>query len=122
MHIIYGCSPRFLWTWPNARVSVMGGEQAANVLTQITRDARHKKGLAWSKAEEEAFRRPLLEQYERESHALYASARLWDDGIIIEPGETRTLLARALSLHCTIDGDDRRDSGGDWGKFGVFRM
>ena len=81
-------SPRFLWMWPNARISVMGGEQAANVLAQVKRDALEKSGKQWSKKEEDAFKAPILEQYARQSSAYYASARLWDDGII-DPRDTR---------------------------------
>ncbi len=106
-------SPRFLWMWPNARISVMGGEQAAAVLATVRRDGIEAKGGRWSKAEEEAFRRPILEQYERQGHPYYATARLWDDGIIA-PEDTRRVLALALSaaLNAPIEAT----------RFGVFRM
>jgi len=83
-------SPRFLWTWPNARISVMGGEQAASVLATVADpDGR------WSEAESEAFKRPLRDQYERQGHPYYATARLWDDGVI-DPADTRRVLGLAL--------------------------
>jgi 3-methylcrotonyl-CoA carboxylase beta subunit len=105
--------PRFLWLWPNARISVMGGEQAASVLAQIRGDARTAQGEKWTPAEEEAFKAPIRAQYETQGHPYYASARLWDDGII-DPAETRTVLALAISasLNAPIDP----------GRFGVFRM
>jgi 3-methylcrotonyl-CoA carboxylase beta subunit len=105
--------PRFLWMWPNARISVMGGEQAASVLAQIRRDAREARGEAWSAAEEEAFKAPIREQYERQGHPYYASARLWDDGVI-DPLETRMVLALALSASRNAPVTPTR--------FGVFRM
>ncbi|HZR69647.1 MAG TPA: carboxyl transferase domain-containing protein [Burkholderiales bacterium] len=106
-------SPRFLWMWPNARISVMGGEQAAAVLATVRRDGIEAKGGRWSKAEEEAFRRPILEQYERQGHPYYATARLWDDGVIA-PEDTRRVLGLALSaaLNAPIEAT----------RFGVFRM
>jgi 3-methylcrotonyl-CoA carboxylase beta subunit len=82
-------SPRFLWSWPNSRISVMGGEQAAGVLGQITRDAKEKRGEKWSAEEQAAFQKPIQETYEAQGHPYYASARLWDDGII-DPKDTRT--------------------------------
>ncbi len=105
--------PRFLWMWPNARISVMGGEQAANVLATIRRDALEKKGGRWSSEDEEAFKAPIREQYERQGHPYYASARLWDDGVIA-PADTRRVLALGLSaaLNAPIDAT----------RFGVFRM
>ncbi len=105
--------PRFLWLWPNARISVMGGEQAASVLAQIRGDARTAQGEKWTPAEEEAFKAPIRAQYETQGHPYYASARLWDDGII-DPAETRTVLALAISasLNAPIEP----------GRFGVFRM
>jgi 3-methylcrotonyl-CoA carboxylase beta subunit len=106
-------SPRFLWMWPNARISVMGGEQAASVLATVRRDGIEAKGGAWSKAEEEAFRRPILEQYERQGHPYYATARLWDDGIIA-PEDTRRVLGLALSAALNAPIEPTR--------FGVFRM
>jgi 3-methylcrotonyl-CoA carboxylase beta subunit len=89
-------SPRFLWMWPNARISVMGGEQAATVLALVKREGIERKGGSWSSEEEAAFRAPVLEKYEREGHPLYSSARLWDDGII-DPAESREVLALSLS-------------------------
>ena len=106
-------SPRFLWTWPNARISVMGGEQAAGVLAQVRRDALEKSGKEWTSKEEDAFKAPILEQYARQSNAYYATARLWDDGII-DPRETRHTLALGLSA-CL--GAPVRPT-----RFGVFRM
>ncbi len=84
--------PRFLWMWPNARISVMGGEQAASVLAQIRRDAREARGETWGAAEEEEFKAPIRAQYETQGHPYYASARLWDDGVI-DPADTRMVLA-----------------------------
>jgi 3-methylcrotonyl-CoA carboxylase beta subunit len=89
-------APRFLWMWPNARISVMGGEQAATVLATVRRDAIEAKGGTWSADEEEAFRAPIRAQYEREGHPYFASARLWDDGIL-DPADTRRVLALAIS-------------------------
>jgi 3-methylcrotonyl-CoA carboxylase beta subunit len=89
-------SPRFLWMWPNARISVMGGEQAASVLALVKRDAIERAGGAWSAAEEAAFRAPILEKYEREGQPLHSSARLWDDGII-DPAQTREVVALSFS-------------------------
>jgi 3-methylcrotonyl-CoA carboxylase beta subunit len=105
--------PRFLWMWPNARISVMGGEQAATVLATIRRDAIDAKGGTWSAEEEAAFKAPLRAQYEREGHPYYASARLWDDGVI-DPADTRKVLGLALSaaLNKPIEATH----------FGVFRM
>jgi 3-methylcrotonyl-CoA carboxylase beta subunit len=88
--------PRFLWMWPNARISVMGGEQAATVLALVKREGIERKGGTWSAEEEAEFRAPILEQYEREGHPLYSSARLWDDGII-DPAKSREVLALSLS-------------------------
>jgi 3-methylcrotonyl-CoA carboxylase beta subunit len=106
-------SPRFLWTWPNARISVMGGDQAANVLAQVKREALEKTGKEWSKKEEDAFKAPVIEQYARQSSAYYATARLWDDGII-DPKETRRVLARGLAVSLNAPIEPTR--------FGVFRM
>ena len=106
-------SPRFLWMWPNARISVMGGEQAATVLALVKRDGIERKGGTWSAEEEAEFRAPILEKYEREGHPLYSSARLWDDGII-DPAKTREVLA--LSLSAALNAEIRDT------KFGVFRM
>ncbi|MFW2586854.1 carboxyl transferase domain-containing protein [Sagittula sp. SSi028] len=105
--------PRFLWTWPNSRISVMGGPQAAGVLATVKRDAIERAGGTWSDTEEADFKRPTLEMFERQSHPLYATARLWDDGII-DPRKSRDVLALSLmaALNAPI-GDTR---------FGVFRM
>ncbi len=105
--------PRFLWTWPNSRISVMGGEQAAGVLATVRRDAIERKGETWSAEEEAAFKRPTVEAFERQSHPLYASARLWDDGII-DPRRTRDVLALSLSACLNAPIPETR--------FGVFRM
>ena len=106
-------SPRFLWTWPNARISVMGGEQAAGVLATVRRDGIERRGGTWTDEEEAAFRRPVVEQFEREGHPLYASARLWDDGIV-PPARTREVLALSLSAALNAPIEETR--------FGVFRM
>jgi acetyl-CoA carboxylase carboxyltransferase component len=107
-------NPRFLWMWPNARISVMGGEQAANVLLTIKQDQLAREGRALlDEAESDAFRRPILEKYEREGHPYYSSARLWDDGIL-DLIDTRAALALALSVALNAP----RVEGG----FGVFRM
>jgi 3-methylcrotonyl-CoA carboxylase beta subunit len=105
--------PRFLWMWPNARISVMGGEQAANVLAQVRRENRQRGGQAWAETEEATFKQRILKQYEEQGHPFYASARLWDDGVI-DPAETRTVLALSLSaaLNAPVEATD----------FGVFRM
>ena len=88
-------APRFLWTWPNSRISVMGGEQAANVLATVRRDAIEGKGGTWSSDEEAAFKAPIREQYETQGNPYYATARLWDDGVI-DPVDTRMCLALGL--------------------------
>jgi 3-methylcrotonyl-CoA carboxylase beta subunit len=106
-------NPRFLWMWPNARISVMGGEQAATVLATVRRDAIEAKGGVWSAEQEEAFRSPVREQYEREGHPYFASARLWDDGII-DPADTRRILGLAISASLNRPIEPT--------KFGVFRM
>ena len=106
-------SPRFLWMWPNARISVMGGEQAATVLALVKREGIERKGGSWSAEEEAAFRAPILEKYEREGHPLYSSARLWDDGII-DPRRTREVLALSLSAALNAPIEET--------KVGVFRM
>jgi 3-methylcrotonyl-CoA carboxylase beta subunit len=105
--------PRFLWMWPNARISVMGGEQAASVLATVRRDGMAARGQDWPVADEEAFKAPIREQYETQGHPYYASARLWDDGII-DPAETRMVLGLSISaaLNAPIEPT----------KFGVFRM
>jgi 3-methylcrotonyl-CoA carboxylase beta subunit len=105
--------PRFLWTWPNARISVMGGEQAANVLAQVKRDALAKSGNTWSAEEEEAYKAPIIEQYAQQSSAYYATARLWDDGII-DPKLTRATLALGLGIASEAPVDRTA--------FGIFRM
>jgi len=105
--------PRFLFTWPNARISVMGGEQAASVLATVKRDNIEAGGGQWPEAEEEAFKAPIREQYETEGNPYYATARLWDDGIIA-PGETRRVLALAFSAALNAPVPET--------KFGVFRM
>ncbi len=90
-------SPRFLWMWPNARISVMGGEQAASVLSTVRSDQLDSAGNAWSAEDEEAFKAPIREQYERQGNPYYSTARLWDDGVI-DPADTRTVLGLALSV------------------------
>ena len=106
-------SPRFLWMWPNARISVMGGEQAASVLATVKRDGIEGRGGQWSAEEEAAFKTPIRDQYEVQGHPYYASARLWDDGVI-DPADTRRVLALALaaSRHKQVPPP----------KFGVYRM
>ena len=89
-------SPRFLWMWPNARVSVMGGDQAAAVLATVRRDQIEARGESWPAEAEEAFRAPVREQYERQGSPYYSTARLWDDGVI-DPADTRRVLGLALS-------------------------
>ncbi len=106
-------APRFLWTWPNARISIMGGEQAASVLATIRRDAIEARGETWSAADEEEFRQPIRAQYEEQGHPYYATARLWDDGII-DPAQSRRVLA--LSLGIALNAPARPT------RFGVFRM
>jgi len=106
-------SPRFLWTWPNASVGVMGGEQAAGVLATVKRDAIERTGGTWSQEEETEFKRPTLEMFARQSHPLYGSARLWDDGII-DPAKSRDVLALSLSAALNAPIEETR--------FGVFRM
>jgi len=106
-------SPRFLWMWPNARISVMGGEQAASVLATVRRDGIEAKGGAWSADEEAAFKKPILDQFEKQAHPYYSSARLWDDGVI-DPADTRRVLALAISASLNAPIPDA--------KFGVFRM
>ncbi|MEY2802101.1 MAG: hypothetical protein RL513_1686 [Pseudomonadota bacterium] len=106
-------SPRFLWMWPNARISVMGGEQAASVLATVRRDGIEAKGGTWSAQEEAAFKQPLLDQFAHQSHPYYASARLWDDGVI-DPADTRRVLALGLSATLNAPVPAVR--------FGVFRM
>ncbi|MEI5677540.1 MULTISPECIES: carboxyl transferase domain-containing protein [unclassified Mesorhizobium] len=106
-------SPRFLWMWPNARISVMGGEQAATVLAMVKREGIERKGGEWTAEEEAKFRKPILMKYEHEGQPLYSSARLWDDGII-DPARSREVLALSLSAALNAPVADT--------KFGVFRM
>jgi 3-methylcrotonyl-CoA carboxylase beta subunit len=108
-----GYQPRFLWMWPNARISVMGGEQAASVLATVKRDGLEAAGISWSADEEQQFKNPIRDQYERQGHPYYASARLWDDGII-DPADTRRVLGLALSASFNAPIEKAR--------FGVFRM
>jgi 3-methylcrotonyl-CoA carboxylase beta subunit len=105
--------PRFLWMWPNARISVMGGEQAASVLAQVRRDGMELRGESWSVDEENDFKEPIRQQYEAQGHPYYASARLWDDGII-DPADTRMVLGLAISAALNAPAEKT--------KFGVFRM
>ena len=106
-------NPRMIWMWPNARISVMGGEQAATVLATVTRMKKERDGEKWSAKEEEEFKKPIRETYEKEGHPYYASARLWDDGVI-DPADTRKVLGLALSasLNAPIEPTS----------YGVFRM
>ena len=105
--------PRFLWMWPNARISVMGGEQAAAVLAQVRRDNFDARGQSWAAAEEEKFKAPIRAQYETQGHPYYATARLWDDGII-DPADTRTVLGLSISASLNAPIPETR--------FGIFRM
>ena len=105
--------PRFLWMWPNARISVMGGEQAAGVLAQVKKDSMAKKNLPWSTDDEQALKQPILEQFETQAHPYYASARIWDDGIIA-PSDTRNILGLAISASLNAPIEETQ--------FGVFRM
>ena len=105
--------PRFLWMWPNARISVMGGAQAAGVLATIKRDGIEAKGETWSEEEEATFKQPILDQYEAQGHPYYASARLWDDGVI-DPRDTRHVLGLGLSAALNAPIEETT--------FGVFRM
>jgi len=106
-------SPRFLWMWPNARISVMGGEQAASVLAQVRRDGLQARGRDWPAEEEEAFKEPIRKRYDTEGHPYYASARLWDDGLI-DPADTRLVLG--LGLSAALNAPVERT------QFGIFRM
>lgn len=105
--------PRFLYMWPNARISVMGGEQAANVLAQIQRDQRQREGRTWTEEEERALKDPIIKRFEEEGHPYFSSARLWDDGII-DPKDTRRVLG--LSLSAALNMPIPKTN------FGVFRM
>ena len=106
-------SPRFLWTWPNSRISVMGGEQAASVLSTLKRDQIEGRGEAWSSDEEDQFKQPFRDQFEKQGHPYYASSRLWDDGVI-DPAQSRHVLG--LSLAAAMNAPIQPT------KFGVFRM
>ncbi len=108
-----GYQPRFLWMWPNARISVMGGEQAASVLATVRRDGIENAGKTWPKEDEDAFKTPIREQYERQGHPYYATARLWDDGVI-DPVDTRRVLGLAISASLNAPIEQQR--------YGVFRM
>ncbi len=105
--------PNFLWMWPNARISVMGGEQAAGVMATVTRDAKERRGETWSAEQEAAFKRPIIDTYEQQGHPYYASARLWDDGVI-DPIQTRDVLGLGLAAALNKPIADS--------KFGIFRM
>jgi 3-methylcrotonyl-CoA carboxylase beta subunit len=105
--------PRFLWMWPNARISVMGGEQAASVLATVRRDGIEARGGSWSAEEEAAFRRPVLEQYETQGSPYYSTARLWDDGVI-DPLDTRRVLGAGLTVAAGAPLPEP--------SYGVFRM
>jgi len=105
--------PRFLFMWPNARISVMGGEQAASVLATVKRDGMELRGEEWSAEAEESFKQPIREKYEEEGSPYYSTARIWDDGVI-EPQDTRRVVSLALSAALNAPVEDT--------KFGVFRM
>ncbi len=106
--------PRFVWMWPNARISVMGGEQAASVLALLRQEAVEAKGGTWSAADDEAFKAPIREQYEKQGHPYYATARLWDDGVI-DPADTRMVLSLALAAGLNAPPPEPT-------RFGIFRM
>ena len=108
-------SPRFLYMWPGAKISVMGGEQAAGVLATVQRDNTERSGNEWSEEEETRFKRPILDKYERESSAYFSTARLWDDGVI-NPIDSRNVLGRALEVAIRSGCEPNKT------KFGVFRM
>ena len=105
--------PRFLFMWPNARISVMGGEQAAGVLAQVKRDQKESNNESWTDDEEQAFKQPVIDTYEKQGHPYYASARLWDDGVI-DPADTRKVLGMSLKVALNKPVEETR--------FGVFRM
>ena len=105
--------PRFMFMWPNARISVMGGEQAAGVLSTLKKDQMEKKNRPWTDEQEKEFREPILDTYQKQGHPYYASARLWDDGVI-EPAQTRNVIARCMEI--------ARNTPIEETKFGVFRM
>jgi 3-methylcrotonyl-CoA carboxylase beta subunit len=106
-------SPRFLFTWPNARISVMGGEQAASVLAQVKRDGMEAKGETWAKDDEEKFKAPVRARYEAEGDPYHATSRMWDDGIV-DPTQTRDVLGLSISASLNAPIPETR--------FGVFRM
>jgi 3-methylcrotonyl-CoA carboxylase beta subunit len=106
-------SPNFIWTWPTSRTAVMGGEQAAGVLASVKRDAMDRAGADWSDTQEKQYKQPVIDQFEEQSHPLYASARLWDDGII-DPRDSRAVLAMSLRAALNAPIEDTQ--------FGVFRM
>ncbi|MEH6445719.1 MAG: carboxyl transferase domain-containing protein [Oceanospirillaceae bacterium] len=106
-------NPNFLWMWPNARISVMGGEQAAGVMATVTRDGKERRGESWSADEEHAFKQPIIETYEHQGHPYYASARLWDDGVI-DPLQTREVIALGLAAALNKPIEETQ--------FGIFRM
>jgi 3-methylcrotonyl-CoA carboxylase beta subunit len=108
--------PRFLYMWPNARIGVMGGEQAANVLATVQRDNIQSRGETWSQQDEDAFKAPILKKYDEESSAYYSTSNLWDDGII-DPADTRMVLAQSLSIARRVGCDPSNTT-----KYGVFRM
>ena len=105
--------PRFMWTWPNSRISVMGGEQAASVLAKVKQASLERSGERWSSETEENFKKPILDMFAEQSQPLYASARLWDDGII-DPRKTREVLSLSLSISLNAQIDETR--------FGILRM
>jgi 3-methylcrotonyl-CoA carboxylase beta subunit len=105
--------PRFLWMWPNARISVMGGEQAASVLSQVKKAKTQKSGKSWSQEEETKFVEKISQQYDKQGHPFYSSARLWDDGVI-DPLQTRYVLSRGLSIALNAPIENTQ--------FGIFRI
>jgi 3-methylcrotonyl-CoA carboxylase beta subunit len=105
--------PRFLFMWPNARISVMGGEQAAGVLAQVKKDQASRAGEEWTDEQDQAVKKPVIDTYEKQGHPYYASARLWDDGVI-DPADTRRILGLAISAAMNKEIEET--------KFGVFRM
>ena len=107
---------RMLWMWPNSRISVMGGEQAASVLATVKRDGMEARGQEWSDKEEEKFKAPIREKYEEQGHPYYATARLWDDGII-DPADTRRVLSLALATSM-----NNFNANGDVDRYGIYRM
>jgi 3-methylcrotonyl-CoA carboxylase beta subunit len=106
-------SPRFLWTWPNSRISVMGGRQAAGVLATVKREGIEREGGTWSEEDETQFKQPIIDQFDAQGHPLHASARLWDDGII-DPRNTREILRLSLAAALNAPVPETR--------FGIFRM